>query len=184
MFNAIKILIFFTILTGIIYPLAVTGIAQLIFSHKANGSLIIVENKTIGSELIAQKFTKDIYFWSRPSGSDYVALPSGATNLSPTSKVLFEKISELKKSYVEMSVPNDLLSYSASGLDPHLSPQAIYFQFERVANARNLTQEQKVELDILITSMIEKRTIGFLGSKRINVLMLNMTLDEKFGKGV
>jgi K+-transporting ATPase ATPase C chain len=183
MFNAIKILLFFTILTGIIYPLAITGVAQLIFSHKANGSLITFENKAIGSELIAQKFTKETYFWSRPSGSDYVAMPSGATNLSPASKVLYEKIIELKKNYGEASVPNDLLSYSASGLDPHLIPQAIYFQFERVAKARNLTQEQKVELDRVITNMIEKRTLGFLGSKRINVLKLNMTLDEKFGKG-
>jgi K+-transporting ATPase ATPase C chain len=187
MFNAFKILLFFSLLTGVIYPLVITGMAQLFFSYEANGSLIKVEDKIIGSELIAQKYTQDIYFWPRPSSSDYVAMPSGATNLSPSSSALAEKVNELRKLHTqspEEFVPSDLISYSASGLDPHLSPQSIFYQVKRVARARNLSPDKLLELDKIINSLIEKRSLGFLGAKRINVLKLNMAIDAKLGKGV
>jgi K+-transporting ATPase ATPase C chain len=184
---ALKILLVMTLLTGIIYPLLMTGIAQVLFPAKANGSLIKIDGKLIGSELIGQKFDSSIYFWSRPSAVDYNPIPSGASNFGPTSEKLKEQVSDRSKLFVSKNmitdtttIPKEMLFASASGLDPHISPYTAIIQLDRVAKARNLNDEQKIQLRTVINSLSENAQFGIFGENRINVLKLNLKTDALF----
>ena len=174
-----------TVLTGVVYPFFMTGMAQLIFPAKANGSFIIKEGKIAGSELIGQKFDSSIYFWSRPSAIDYNPIPSGASNLGPTSDKLKKQVAERRIFFAKsnsingyIAVPKEMIFASASGLDPHISPEAALLQLERVAIARKLKETQKQKVQQLIKNKIEKPQFLLLGERRINVLELNLALNS------
>ncbi len=172
--TGLKVFLFFTVLTGAIYPSLVTLIAQLSFPHQANGSLIFEKSKIVGSELIAQSFKDPKYFWPRPSAVDFNPLPSGGSNLSPTNKDLLLKIEERKA----QGFSDELLFASASGLDPHISKAAATAQIERIIKARMMNASSKAEILNLISEAFEARQLGFLGEPRINVLKLNLALDS------
>src|SRR5665647_1040943 len=157
LFISLKIFLFFTVLTGIVYPLFVTGVAQLSFPSKANGSLIVKDNKTIGSELIGQQFDSAIYFSSRPSAVSYNPLPSGGSNYGLTNLKLKYLVTERKHQFIAFNhldsltvIPSEMLFASASGLDPHISPKAALMQVERIVKVRNLENGQKQRLLQLI----------------------------------
>lgn len=182
--TAFLLLIFFTVLTGIIYPLVVTGVAQLFFPWRANGSFIVENNQPIGSELIGQQFTDPKYFWGRPSATSpfpYNAASSSGSNLGPSNPNLFatvkERITNLKNADPQNQnlIPVDLVTASASGLDPEISPQAAFYQISRIAKARGLP---KNEIQSLVLNSIKYRTLGILGEPRTNVLQLNLALDQ------
>ena len=182
---ALKIFLFFTVLTGIIYPLLVTGIAQVIFPAKANGSLIRKDNKIIGSELIGQQFDSTIYFTSRPSAVSYNPLPSGGSNYGLTNPKLINLVTEREQQFMAFNgldsttvIPSEMLFASASGLDPHISPQAALLQVERIAKARNFNNEQKLQVVHQITTLTEAPQYICLGEELINVLLLNLELDR------
>ena len=165
-----------TLIAGIVYPLIVTAFAQL-FPNKATGSVIEVNGKAVGSELIGQPFSDPKYFWSRPSATSpqpYNGASSSGSNLGPTNKALHEAVAERLKQFEQRPVPADLVTASASGLDPHISPEAARFQVSRVARARGLTEERIQEL---LDRHTEARTFGVLGEPRVNVLRLNLALD-------
>ncbi len=173
-----------SMLTGVIYPAAVTAVAQLFFSDKANGSLIRWENNIRGSQIIGQKFMSPAYFWGRPSVSDYSALPASASNLGPTSISLKQNIEDRKKAisqYVSGTIPADILMASGSGVDPHISPESALVQVGHVSKARRLNKEQIKELEILVKRHIQKPELGIFGVTRVNVLNLNMETDHLFG---
>ena len=184
---AIVLLIGLTLLTGLAYPYAITGIAQLLFPDQAMGSLITRDGKVIGSKLIGQAFADPKYFWSRPSNAidsgdkekrPYNATSSSGSNLGPTSKDLMDRIAEDVKKLKDPSagaVPTNLATASASGLDPHISPAAALFQVARVAKARALPEDQ---VKRLVEQHIEGRDLGVLGEPRVNVLLLNLALDK------
>lgn len=182
---SIKIFSVLTVLCGVIYPLFITGIAQLVFPAKANGSLIVRGNKVIGSELIGQKFDSIIYFSSRPSATDYNPMPSGGSNLGPTSSKLkqlvagrsaqFSTFNQLSGSEV---IPSEMIMASASGLDPHISPKAALLQLNRISKARQFNEQQKNQLEKLIADQTEPPQFLILGEARINVLKLNLALDR------
>ncbi|MBK7141951.1 MAG: potassium-transporting ATPase subunit KdpC [bacterium] len=178
---ALRALIVFTLLTGVVYPLLVTAVGGLCFPRQASGSLVTVNGMTVGSELVGQKFTDPGYFWSRPSAVDYNPLPSGGSNLGPTSAALKESIVLRRTVYAETGkaeIPADLLCASASGLDPDISPEAARYQVDRVALARLLDQTQKSALLLLIDSQTEYPAAGIFGQPRINVLRLNLAVDS------
>ena len=173
-----------TLLTGVIYPLAVTGVAAVLFPGPAAGSLIVRNGKTVGSRLIGQPFTGDTYFWSRPSATGpypYNAGSSSGSNLGPLNPELadaaLQRTAKLRTGHPHQPgrVPVDLVTASASGLDPHISPAAAYYQVERVAAARGLPVQQ---VRRLVEEHIEPRTLGILGEPRVNVLQLNLALKE------
>jgi len=181
---ALRINIFFTILLGVMYPLIVTGISQVAFPHRANGSLITQGGTVVGSELIGQNFTKPEYFQPRPSaaGNDgYDATASGGSNFGPTNKKLIDRVqASVDKFHKENPsfqgpIPADLLTASASGLDPHISPASAEAQAERVAKARGIPLDQ---VRSLIAQHTEARDFGLLGEPRVNVLLLNLDLDR------
>jgi K+-transporting ATPase ATPase C chain len=190
---AIVLLVLMTVLTGLIYPLAITGVAQLVFPHQANGSLIEQDKKVIGSELIGQNFTDPKYFHGRPSAttetdpndaSKTIAVPyaadnSAGSNLGPTSKALIDRVAgdaeALKKENGTAPIPVDLVTTSASGLDPDITPAAAEFQVPRVAKARSLSPDK---VRALVADMTQDRFLGVLGEKRVNVLELNLALDQ------
>lgn len=174
--TAVKIFLFMTVLTGLIYPLLITGIAQLTMPRLANGSLIQKGNQTLGSALIAQHTEEDRYFWPRPSAIDYDPMkPSGGSNLGPTSQKLKETIEE-RKQKVGDKAPPELLYASGSGLDPHISLETAYFQIPRIAKARSMNE---AELKDLIDRLSDGKQIGVLGARYVNVLSLNLALDER-----
>jgi len=184
LFISLKIFLFFTVLTGIIYPLFVTGIAQLAFPSKANGSLIVKNNKIIGSELIGQKFDSIIYFSSRPSAVSYNPLPSGGSNFGLTNAKLKHSVDSLKKQFIAFNqldsttvVPSEMLFASASGLDPHISPKAALLQVERISKVRHFDDHQKQLVLQRIKEQSEMPQFTCLGEDRINVLLLNLKLD-------
>jgi K+-transporting ATPase ATPase C chain len=179
--TSIRFTIVTTLLLGLGYPLLVTGIAGVIFPHKANGSLILKDGQVIGSELLAQSFTSDRYFHPRPSaaGNGYDATASGGSNLAQSNKILVTRIQgdidKLSKENPGKPVPIDLITTSASGLDPDITPDAAYFQAPRVAKARNLNEDS---VRALIEQHITSRQLGLLGEPRVNVLELNLDLDK------
>jgi potassium-transporting ATPase KdpC subunit len=190
---AIVFIIALTLITGVAYPFAVTGIAQLIFPDKAQGSLAERDGKVVGSTLIGQQFTSEGYFHGRPSATTapdpndptktvpapYNAANSGGSNLGPTSKALIERlggdIAKLKQENPSAQVPADLVTTSGSGLDPHISPEAALFQVPRVAKARNVSENV---LRQLVAANTSDPLIGLLGEPRVNVLELNLALDR------
>ena len=179
--TSIRFTILATILTGVLYPLAVTVIAGLLFPHKAAGSLILKNGQIVGSQLLAQSFTSDRYFHPRPSaaGNGYDATSSGGTNLAQSNAKLVQRIQgdidKLAKENPGKPVPIDLVTTSGSGLDPDITPDAAFFQAPRVAKVRGLNQDQVGQL---IEQQIQTRTFGLLGEPRVNVLELNLALDN------
>lgn len=194
---AILMIVLMTVLTGLIYPLGMTGIAQIAFPYQANGSLIKKDGKVIGSALIGQNFTSDKYFHGRPSATTepdpkdptktvavpYAADNSVGSNLGPTSKALITRVqgdaAALAKENPSVPVPVDLVTTSASGLDPDITPAAALFQVSRVAKARHLPETQ---IKALVEAHIEKRLVGVIGEDHVNVLALNMALDALAAK--
>ena len=189
---AIVFILALTVLTGLVYPLVMTGIAGVIFPYQAQGSLIEQGGKVVGSALIGQEFTSDRYFHGRPSATvapdpndasktvpaPYNAANSGGSNLGPTNKALIERVQgdvkKLEQENPSAAVPIDLVTTSGGGLDPHISPEAAFFQAPRVAKARNLPEDLVRQL---VEQHIEARTLGLLGEPRVNVLALNLALD-------
>ena len=192
---AIVVLLALTLITGLIYPLAMTGIAK-VMPYQAQGSLIERDGKVVGSALIGQEFTSDKYFHGRPSATTapdpndptksvsapYNAANSGGSNLGPSNKALVERvqgdIDALKKDNPSAAVPIDLVTTSGSGLDPDISPEAAYFQIPRVAKVRNLSEDKVRDL---VREHIEDRFLGILGEPRVNVLLLNLAIDRLSG---
>lgn len=181
---ALRITLFMTVLTGLLYPALVTGIAQLVFPNRANGSLILRNGRVIGSDLIGQSFSRPEYFHSRPSaaGEGYDAGASGGSNLGPTSSKLLERVTQSVASYRAMNpaagtqVPADAVLASASGLDPHITPDNAELQAPRVAKARGV---EPVRVLQLVRQMQEGRDLGILGEPRVSVLRLNIALDQQ-----
>ena len=177
---AITLLALLTIITGVIYPLAVTGFAQVIFPHQANGSLIVIDGKTYGSELIGQQFDDPKYFWGRPSAAGYDAAASSGSNYGPMNPSLEEvvqaRINALKVADPNslFAVPVDLVTASASGLDPHISVVSAWYQVRRVAAARG---RKEADITSLVEKYTEGRQFGVFGEPRVNVLLLNLALD-------
>lgn len=171
---SLRIYIALTILVGLIYPIVVTVAARGIFNDKSRGSMIEREGRIVGSALIGQKFEGEKYFRSRPSATDYVALPSGGSNLGPTSSALKEAVAARVEA-AGPGVPLDLIYASGSGLDPEISPEAALFQIPRVAKARGVSED---EIRSKVERYVQKRQLGFLGEERVNVLRLNLALDE------
>jgi K+-transporting ATPase ATPase C chain len=183
--GALRLLIVLTIITGVMYPLAMTGLAQAIFPNQANGSLVYVDNKPVGSLLLGQNFAAAKYFHGRPSsaGADgYDAASSSGSNMGPTNKKLMDavkdnldKVRGENKLAQDAIVPSDLVLASASGLDPDISPEAAYLQVERIASERGLPEG---EVRRLVASQEQGKTLGILGAPRVNVLSLNRALDQ------
>ena len=178
---AISLLALLTIITGVIYPLIVTGLAQILFPHQANGSLIVMDGKTYGSELIGQQFDDPKYFWGRPSAAGYNAAASSGSNYGPMNPSL-EEVVQARIDALHAADPNnplpipvDLVTASASGLDPHISVASALFQVNRVASARGLSE---AEVTSLVEKSTEGRQFGLFGEPRVNVLLLNLALDE------
>jgi K+-transporting ATPase ATPase C chain len=171
-----------TILLGIIYPLVVTGLAQVLFHDKANGQLIEAKGKIVGSRIIGQAFSAPGYFHSRPSAVGYDAANSNGSQLGPTNKKLIERVqgdvTALQGENPSVPVPVDLVTASASGLDPDITPAAAAFQIPRVASARKIPETEIVQL---VSEHTAGRTLGLLGEPRVNVLQLNLDLDRRFG---
>lgn len=180
-----KTFLVFTLLTGVVYPLFITGLAQVIFPGKSNGSLIKNGSKTIGSELIGQQFSSGIYFTSRPSSINYSTLPSGGSNYGLTNLKLKELVNNRQKQFITVNkldsltnIPSEMLFASASGIDPHISQEAALLQVDRIVEGRKFNTVQKQKLVQSIKNLTEKPQFLVLGEEKINVLVLNLELDK------
>jgi K+-transporting ATPase ATPase C chain len=182
LYQSLRLTLVFTALVGLAYPLFVTGVAQLAFPRQANGSLERRNGQVVGSSLLAQQFTGPRYFWPRPSAGSYATVPSGASNLGPTSQALQSNVADRVAAFrtgnnlsSDAVVPGDMAFASGSGLDPHISPAAAHLQAARVAAARGWPAER---VETLMTKFIEPPQGGFLGEPRVNVLLLNLALND------
>jgi K+-transporting ATPase ATPase C chain len=182
---AIMITLILTVICGLIYPFAITGIAQVVFPRQANGSLTVVNGQAIGSDLIGQNFASPKYFHPRPSAAGdkgYDGMASGGSNLAPTNPALDKRLAQSAAAFHKEnpgytgSIPSDAITASGSGLDPHISPATALAQCERIAQARNVPVER---IRGLVEAHTEGRQLGFLGEARVNVLLLNLALDGK-----
>jgi potassium-transporting ATPase KdpC subunit len=177
---ALTLLMFLTVMTGVIYPLTATGLAQALFPHQANGSLIVIDGKTYGSELIGQQFDAPKYFWGRPSAAGYNASASSGSNYGPMNPSL-EEVVQARIDALQVADPNnplpipvDLVTASGSGLDPHISVASALYQVRRVAAARGWSE---ADVTPLVEKYTEGRQFGIFGEPRVNVLLLNLALD-------
>jgi K+-transporting ATPase ATPase C chain len=174
LWQSLRIYLVLTLLTGVIYPLAITGIAQLLFPTQSNGSAMFVDGRLVGSVLLAQRFQSARYFWPRPSAADFATVASGASNKGPTSADLKRSIEE-RRAQFGAEAPVDLLTASGSGLDPDISPEAAHSQVARIAAARGIAPGRIAKL---VADAVASPQFGFLGEPRVNVLRLNLRLDE------
>jgi len=183
--TSLRMLLVMTLVCGLMYPLAITGVAQILFPHQANGSLIVRNGRVLGSELIGRSLEDPRYFWPRPSATPefpYNGSASAGSNLSPKSPVLRHMVEDRRRSLLASDpgnrkpIPTDLLTASGSGLDPHISPEAALWQVNRVARFRGLDPEQ---VAALVKQHVQPRQFGVLGEPRVNVLILNLRLDER-----
>src|SRR5215467_1394486 len=179
--TAVLMTIATTVLLGVVYPLLVTGLAQVLFRDQANGQVILKDGKVLGSRIIGQGFSSPEYFHSRPSAVNYDPTNSNGSQLGPTNQKLIDRVAasvaELQKENPNSPVPIDLVTASASGFDPHITPAAAAFQIPRVAKARGVSEDQ---LRQLVARHTEGRQLGFLGEPRVNVLELNLDLQQQF----
>lgn len=183
---ALRLFLFLTVITGVVYPLLVTGTAQLFFPSKANGSLIYKDRIPVGSELIGQSFdSSEVYFISRPSAISYNPIPSGGSNLGLTSRKLMEQYEQRKKQFInenmisgQRKIPSEMLFASASGLDPHITPEAAMMQVERISRSRSFSNAQETRLKNVIDQLTEPPQFLCFGQKRINVLLLNLETEK------
>ncbi len=184
-FKSIKIFFMLTVICGVVYPLLIFALSQFAFSEKANGSLIIKDKRLIGSNLIGQQFIKPEFFWGRPSAINNNPMPSGGSNLNPIGEKLKNQIQirmdSIRKYHGNLTIiqiPKELLFASASGVDPHISPETAYFQVQRIAKFRNFDENQILKLKQLINSSIENRDLFIFGEPRVNLMNLNLQLLE------
>lgn len=181
---ALKLFVLMTVVLGLAYPLFILAIAQMTMKEQANGSLLSQDGLIVGSRLLAQKFTEDRYFWPRPSSTDHSALPSGSSNLGPTSAKLKSEIAERRSRLAQFNpeskdgVPFELLFASASGLDPHISPKGARFQIDRIAKSRKLDDSKRKQLIEMVETAIDNSNFSLVGMPCINVLQLNLSLDR------
>lgn len=177
------VLLMLSLLTGGLYPILVTGLGSLLFADQAQGQIVTRNGEKVASRLMAQKISSDRYFWPRPSATDYNGAASSGSNLGPTSKDL-KKLYEERRSLVmaahplDGEPPQELLFASGSGLDPEITPAAAFYQLNRVAKGRNLSEAQKLSLKALVEKHIQKPEWGFIGEERVNVIDLNLSLDN------
>lgn len=182
---SLKIFLLLTVITGIVYPLFITGLADTIFPSKANGSIVYRNDKAVGSKLIGQQFDTTIYFSSRPSAINYNPLPSGGSNYGITNSKLKQQVDDRKRKFIAFNhlspsteIPSEMLFASGSGLDPHISVKAAQLQIDRIAEARNFNAVQKKELADIVRKHTETPQFKILGEERVNVLLLNLDLDK------
>jgi potassium-transporting ATPase KdpC subunit len=175
-FPCFRLFLVLVLLAGVIYPLVVTGLAQLLFHSQAQGSLLTINQVTVGSRLLSQKTESAKYFWPRPSAADYATVASGASNLGPSSDALKKAIADRVAKLG--NAPDDLLTSSGSGLDPEISPESASWQIDRVAKSRGFSPDETSQLKKLVQDNIQTPQLGFLGEPRVNVLMLNLALDQ------
>ena len=182
---ALRLLLILTVITGILYPLLITGICGIFLHDKAEGNLVKINGEVVGSKLIGQQFNSAVYFHSRPSAINYQTLPSGASNLSWSDNRLKVAVNLRKEAFLRenlladtTTVPTEMLFASASGIDPHISPASAYLQMERIALSRKFNDEQKLKLARLITELKEEPQYSLFGKERINVFLLNLELDK------
>jgi len=182
--RSLRVLLTLTIVTGFFYPILIAVIARVVFPKRAEGSLLERDGVTVGSLFVAQKFESDRYFWPRPSAVDYNPLPSGATNFGPTSDTLRRVVEFRRAAFISrnqlgltVTVPNDMLFSSGSGLDPEISPESAFLQVDRVARARHFDERQKSALRELVVQSVRFPQFRILGMARVNVLSLNLAID-------
>ena len=187
--TAVRLYVALSVLTGIFYPAGITVVSGLLFPDASAGSFIVDDGRTIGSALVGQEFSRQEYFWPRPSAIGYEPLPSGGSNACPTSRAFSDSVRVRQRRLITLNrlppsaaVPKELYAASASGIDPHIGPAAARIQVSRVAEARGLDERARYQLAALVERFVEPRQWGILGQERVNVLLLNVTVDRLFGQ--